>query len=369
MVMKSYKNFSEILLGMAIFYQIFITSYWQTVYTSHIWQGIGYFIYLILSFIMLFFFYKRKFKLNQLLYFFICIMITIVFLVKGDSYIVTLFLIGSYVLILNVEEVLKVYFVSVLTAFSIVAMLSLAKVFPLTTADGILVFGFRNQNTAGFYIALVFIIYLTLRWQLRNTVTIILGLVLSFFLIKALNDFTAASIILVDILFYVLDKSFHAIYKWTLVRWLIVASPILLTAITFWIGFNYTRYSILSTLNVIFTSRPMIWNYYLTQYPLSFFGTNIGEVTFNTIGNGAFDGAYAYYALVHGMFVFCIIIIILTKSLITVSKSNNVKMISLMMTLIVAAFSENIPFTGFQSPLLPIAILISVMDNRILRFK
>lgn len=348
------------ILSLTIFYQIVLTSSWETIYTSRIWNYIGYFLYVILFLTLFFVIFKVQLPKKQMLIFLVFFSMMACYVALGNLYVATSFLIGLYIFMLGYKDVLKAYFIAILAGISVVSLLVFLKILPIQNSLGFTAFGFKNQNSFGFYLAVMYLIYIVLSWDSARFIAILVGMLLSAFMVFILQDGTALIMLISMMLFLIFKKLVKRLIELKFFRLLIYLVPTFFTVLTFWVGNNYGRNYWVTKLDEIFTSRPVIWHYYLTNYQFNLFGKDLSDIT---AFKGAFDGAFLYYPLVNGILVSIIILFALTRSLKILTIEQNLAVLSMFLVLLLAAFSENSPGVFYQSPLLPLAFMFATVGK------
>ncbi|ANK62508.1 hypothetical protein AYR56_10135 [Loigolactobacillus backii] len=365
-------KFLQIILGIIVFYQFFIGSYWSTINTSSVWKYVSYFLYALLALVWFFFFLRSKFSLKQLIFVCILLSLAIFFAFKQSSNVAVIFLVGLYSLNLNLRRLVSTYLYASLAAICFIATLSIFGVLPkVVNVLGInyMTLGFTNPNNTGMLLVTICLLTLTLEWEKRMPFFSILeSLFVGFFILKELQDSTAIIMLIGMFMLWLVSRSPINFYNWKIVRFVCTMLPIELTLIAFWIGNNFGKYYILNKLDSVFTSRPSIWHYYLNLYPLKLLGNQLQQVIsmgYNTtVGNGAFDGAYIVFPIMYGTLAFAIVLFILSFAMRTLLQIKDIALISLFIILLFSGFSENSLMYAFATPILPISFVLCSPDWR-----
>ena len=346
-------------LFMLIFYQVILTSMWQEEYTNKIWKLVGYAIYGVLLFLIIY----QVIKFHSLvekqiaLYLVVCGLIFFIYMYKGFLDIAIAFLVCASVVFINTSDLFKCYFLGISGGMVVVFLLAALSVLSNYNKRWIFSFGFKNPNTLGFYIILIFLMVLYLVDKKMNVLATAAFVLILFFLKIELHDVTAMMILFVGYFCYVFSGFGKKLLKFSIVKWTITVVPLILTVVTYWVGLNYYNYSWMYKLNNIFTSRPIIWNYYLNSYPLRMTGTVIPKDL--RVSRGAFDGAYLYFPMIKGLLPFAFILILAIFALYKTTKNNEYFLTVILVLMLVFAFSENTPFIVHQSPLIPLVALLA----------
>jgi len=346
----------DLVFTLSIFFEIFLTSSWQILHPGLIWKSIGYSLYIFILFLLIMDFFFRKGTLSQILFLAISIILIFFFIVKINIQFAILVLFCGCAAFMDEKKLLKIYFIGMGTAVIIIVFLSCLNVLPLYSQQGLLSFGFRNPNTLGFYLLVLFLIYLCLRENNNNFLPTIIFFVFSVICVYLLDDYTAFAAMFFSFFLYSFKKFGKKLSQYGLFKIIFPFLPWVLLTLSVWIGVNYYNYSWMERLNGIFTNRPILWNYYLTRFPPNLFGNDIPD-NISFIG-GAFDGSYVYYLIVYGFFFFALMLILVSLGIYKANKKGDYTLQILITVLIITAFSENSPFVAIQSPLMPLCVLL-----------
>ncbi|MGA3272549.1 hypothetical protein ACA610_16585 [Lactiplantibacillus pentosus] len=297
---------------------------------------------------------------RQLTFYFFMFIVTLL-CIKNSSAITFFFLVAFSSISLSIKGILKTYFYAVLCSIIVVILIASFR-FTTFFYQGIVTLGFLNPNTLGFYIALLSLIYMYLRWDFMNWKDWMLMIVIVLFCFKYLLDYTAVFMIAGMLLLNLVIRGIPFLSKSLIIKMLVIIVPLALTMLTFWLGENYGRFNFISEVNQVTSMRPQIWHYYLMNYPIKPFGQLLND-NFLFIMNGqtVFDGTYLIFPLEHGWVIFGLFVILTTVSLRKLIKVNNWALISVYLMLLFSGFSENCLMNYYQSPLflLVVAVIFS----------
>ncbi|MGE9862260.1 hypothetical protein ACQQ90_06470 [Limosilactobacillus reuteri] len=231
------------------------------------------------------------------------------------------------------------------------ALLSLIGLAPfINTRTGVLTLGFANENGLG---AALEILAISLIFEVKKGKLILsksyyrwgfLIFVVLFDLI-IINDNTAVLTILILLIILLLKK---VIIRSALVKVMVSVLPLAISSFAIWIGIHYnSTISWMYKLNEAVTQRIFIWNYYFNNYPIQWMPSN--WIYNKQIYWGFFDGAYAYFVIDKGILLTVILILglIICNVRLIISKKWN--LLSIMIALEIAGFSENIVITYYLS--------------------
>lgn len=155
--------------------------------------------------------------------------------------------------------------------------------------------GFNHPNAFGTFLTTIFMILSFLYYQKHKFKIFVVGV---FFLIInfIVGADTAAAGILLLLIIFILPLKFTKIYKLTYIL------PTVLTFFSLWLAYTNTS-NVATFINRIISSRPDVWNAYVTQYPINLFN-HLPQVNtsgyFSILGNGVLDGSYIYVLIYWG---------------------------------------------------------------------
>lgn len=352
----------DLVFTITIFSQAFLGSYWSEIHTSLIWQACSYGLFALLGVVTFIEFVATSHTWQELLAFSFLALMLLLFIFKKDINMILIFLFCAAGMLMSIERILRVYLAGISLGIVSVLLACFFNILPLTNEEGLKSFGFVNPNTLGAYLFFAYAIFLLKCKHRFRVISVSMYFIFSVFILFVLEDYTAflmCSLFSILVLSARFEKNLLNLW---IVKWILAFLPVALTYLTFWIAKNYYTYFWMVKLNDLFTSRPILWNFYYSNFPPTIFGTELPE---NIIfGHGAFDGAYIYYPIVHGILPFSIIMLILIAGTYMSAKQRNVFILIFLVVLIIFAFSEGIPFRVTQSPLLPISVLVCVMGKR-----
>lgn len=357
------KKVIDFILTILIFYQVFITSSWQIIHPEPIWKFLGYIFYLFLFLMIIFELVEQKIYGGRLLFCIFCLFLSFCYFYKANIWCGVLFLFCAASILIDADNLLTDYFNGIGLSFLCIIFLTLFKILPYYNEYGLISLGFRNPNTTGFYLLVLFLIYLYKQKGQNKLTVFVLLLILLFIAFEILEDQTVFAMLILSFLLYILIPVWGKLNDFWLFRILLFLFPILLTVITYWIGKNYLNFSWMERLNDTFTNRPIIWNFYLSQFPPSLFSTSLSDNI--NFFDGAFDGSFLYYPTMYGLLFFGLILYFACKSLFLVSKEKLCLLEIILLILLLTAVSENSPFVVTQSPLVPLFTSVMVMKESV----
>ncbi|MDR7925265.1 hypothetical protein RIU76_11275 [Latilactobacillus sakei subsp. sakei] len=244
---------------------------------------------------------------------------------------------------MNTQDILSSYLIGIYLGTTGAIILSLIQVLPIKDSFGTIVLGFKNPNTIGYYFAMIAMIQIMIKKGNYKILNFIVYITAIYFNIKFFGNETAIMMMLLFILVYILFNYMRIFDKNWIITLCLGALPFILFFIALYLGNNYGEYNYIEKINKIVTSRPVIWHYYLTNYPLSLFGNDVQIYTNGlayTVGQGAFDGAYIYFPILNGILPFIIALFGLSISNVYLYKSRNFILLTLFIVLEISGFSE-----------------------------
>lgn len=216
----------------------------------------------------------------------------------------------------SARKIVKVSSFALITTMTLAVMLSLLGLLPESgTASKsifsnyqeiVYFFGFSHPNAFGTFLAMIFISFMFLFYKKHKWIMSML-FVMVFTTDIAVGAGTAMVSVLVVFLISILPIKLDGIAaKVTYVL------PLGLTAFALWLSY-YNSSSVGMVVNEKISSRPNVWNAYISQYPIKLFNNPIQVNTdgyFGILGNGAFDGSYIYVLIFWGIMALIVYIVI-----------------------------------------------------------
>lgn len=350
----------DLVLILTIFYHVFLTSYWTMSHTGEIWSQIGFGFVILLAFIACINFLGEKFTAKKFwLAFFIGCLVVFCFY-KRDIDMVKFFIICFASIQMDRSRILQSYFTGIIMGILFVLSLFLLGILPKVNDDGLLSYGFRSPNSLGFLLFVLFGIFIVF-FHTKKYFILLIFIVLLPFLYFKLEDHTAAILLTLNYFLYLFNPLWKKVINLRISKWVFLLLPLFLTYISIWIGQNYYTYYWMQKLNGVFTSRPALWNFYLSNFPITKFGVKLPENI--NFGHGAFDGAFVTFPILNGYVIFVIMLILLSIGLFYLSKNKNAFLLSFVLVMVIFGFSENAPFINLYSPLFPLCLAVIVEDK------
>lgn len=296
-------------------------------------------------------------KMRQLIFWLVIILLIVVnfyFIKQFKSTIIyqLIFLLIIPASEIEFEKIVKVHMYAILSATFFVVLLSLMDYLPKSGSQSTVLFsayqntvysyGFNHPNGLGFLIIISGIEYTFLhkeRFSLSVIIIDIVAIILAFLLGADTSVFGGVIVLFGYILS--LNKAVVIIKK---TNKIVMIIPITLVLFSFWVT-HQPGTLIYQTVNKIVSSRPDLWSYYLQNFKISMFGSNVAlnlnAGPTSTFGNGILDGSYIYQPLYFGWFGLFLFLISL-YSLYLMRKTTNFKLyIYLFVAFSLMAFPEN----------------------------
>lgn len=213
-------------------------------------------------------------------------------------------------------------------------------------------FGFSNQNTTSFFLALFLILliihrskpYGNFRLSLENICFLLIGLVLN---IVFFNDLTVSIFLIVFLTLNLISPKF---FDLKITKFLVIIVPFLLIFLTLFLANNYNPLvNWMVKCNDLLSGRLNIWNYYFSRMPIQLISHNelfvISWGINYTPHQGAFDGSYAYLLYVFGYLFSALYVCGLSLCNYKLIKYKKYSIFVLLIALELVGFSENQMFS------------------------
>lgn len=347
-------NLIDLFLFFTIFYHVFISSYWLNVHDSIVESAIGFALPGVLGIVSFLTIFKGKLPFKDLIIPGIILVFALLSVVTVNMDMLKFFIICLATSQMDKSRILKTYFWGISLAVVFVIVLCFFKILPMINNDDFVAYGFRSPNSVGFYLLLLFGLYLILARSKNWLITFGLFVLLAYSTFFEMEDHTAFLLLFLMYFLYVLRGIGKIIIRWKPIKWLIMLFPLLFTLITFWLGSNFFNYHWMIRLNNYFTSRPANWNYWLTNFDFSPFGMKVPtDVTF---GHGALDGAYFTFPLFNGYLAFAVVLFVISIGCYKITKNHEYLLLVFVVVLLIFSISENGAFKDLYCPLIPLCL-------------
>lgn len=344
----------DLFLFLTIFYHVFISSYWLNLHDSILESAIGFALPGLLGIVSFFTMLKNKKSYQDLLIPGIILIFVVLSVIIVNINMLKFFIICLATVQIDKNRILKTYFYGIGAAVIGVFVLCLLKVLPMINDDAFITYGFRSPNSIGFYLLLLYGIYLILSQSKHWLVNLGLFILLAYVTFLEMEDHTAFLLLFMIYFLDILRPIGQWVVKWPIIKWLMALVPLFFTGITFWIGNNFFNYHWMIRLNKYFTSRPANWNYWMTNFDFSLFGMKIPtDVTF---GHGALDGAFFTFPLFNGYLIYLAVLLVLSIGIFNITKNQEYVILVFVLTLLVFSISENGAFKNLYCPLIPLCL-------------
>lgn len=357
--MPSFRDIYKYLFVLNIAYQIIFNSSWRYTYTNKVWLYLDYSFFAVVFIMAIFQFFFRKYTLKRLLYFCFLFVIGLVGLKFRNVSIMLVVLYSFYVYFMDYREIITSFFYGTLLGVVSVSFLAILGLLPMhDNIKGFLVLGFRNPNTLGFYMIMLIMEYVLLKWDKPNRIMWFVYGAISFFEVFIIKDSTAFVMSIVFLLLFLIFRFKPVILANKGIRIFLTLLPVILTAVSLYLASTFGQSVRTLKWNILLTNRLYIWNYYFQNYPPQLFPQKIEVVTnwiVNTPGNGAFDGAYIYFLIYNGYFFAGVFIALFCYFIWNCFKYARYDVLIMTITIIVSGFTETIMFSSYQSPVILMA--------------
>lgn len=341
-------------LFFTIFYHVFISSYWLNIHDSIIWSAIGFILPGILGVLSFFELFKNNMSTDEYILPGIILFFVVLSAVTLNIDMLKFFIICLATSQMDKIKILKTYFLGVVSSIIFVMVLCLFKVLPMINNDDFVTYGFRNPNSIGFYLLMLFGICLVL--GITRSIFLNLGLfvVIAYTTFFEMEDHTAFILLFLLYFLYIFQFVGKKVIQWQPVKYFIFLIPYMFTLLTFWIGSNFFNYRWMITLNNYFTSRPANWNYWMTNF--DFLPLGIKMPTNVTFGHGALDGAFFTFPLFNGYLFFISVLLIISFGIFRMAHNQEYLLLIFILILLLFSISENGAFKNLYCPLVPLCL-------------
>lgn len=352
------RRLNALIFGMIIYYQIVLNSGWNYLDTISLFKFIGYALYLIALVQCSVRMWRCSLSVKQFCAIGAYALLMVLFLAQGNLSVASVFVMGMLALFLTVDDVMDAFLWAIVLGMVTAFGLTLIGVLPVYNTDiNFWVFGFKNPNNVGYYLTVIFGLLLVKQWRRPTWALAIYFVTITMIDWFWVEDRTAVLVSMVLVALRMISAILPRFFEWRWSRFLITASPFLLTVLTVVIGKLYGVLDIISALSKVFTSRPAIWHFYMQNFSPKLFGSNIhGEIT---AFRGAFDGVFLYYPMTNGIIVTLLFLSLISGLLYFLLKAKRYDVVCFILGLLLFSFSENAPFFIYSSPLLELAFLVA----------
>lgn len=349
----------QVIMGIIIFYQIIMNSAWITIDTNPWWKIAGYLLYAVLLAYIAVEAWTFRFSPAQFFSELLMLGFLGIYMLLGNLTVVIVFLFAMAASFFPLRELIDVYLYGMSAGFLTVFVASLLGALPMLQLEkGFWVFGFKNPNVTGFYLIVILLLLLVKYWNRVGLKLLFFAFLISVFCAVYLEDWTALLTLIAALLMWLIDRIWPKFAYLKVNQILLKLTPFLLTALSLFIAWGWSHLEAVRKLNRVFTARPDIWNHYVTTSSPRLFGSSLPDQL--TYADGAFDGAYIYYPIANGIVLTLLVLIALCVALHFMLKERQTPYIVLILALLIFAFSENPSFFAFQSPLLPMALVLGL---------
>lgn len=257
-------------------------------------------------------------------------------------------------------QVIKGYYLANMVCLVITFLLSLVGLSPMRNVmDGVISFGFANENTLGLFTLLISLFYVLELFTLkRETRYFYEKMIFIVFFILLNNFITGDRTVIIVFLFFIL---FIGIFKLKnkfftfIIKFFGTVCPILLTYMSYLFSKNYDNSNFYYLLNNLLSNRMYMWNWYYHRIPISWYPSYLKIDQFNFWGT--IDGSYAYLIFQSGLVTTLIVCLLLVYCNFLLLKNNENYIFCLLISLEIGALSEDI----LQSPAIVLVMTFAIL--------
>ncbi|MDG4982424.1 hypothetical protein OGZ39_12340 [Lactococcus lactis] len=220
---------------------------------------------------------------------------------------------------MRLKRLIKLHFFALVTAMIAVIGMSLIGMLPRSGQVSSVLFS-NYQNTVYFYgfnhpnmfgmllvvLGIEAIVVNLMKKQRNNFIFLVVAIIFS----AIIGAGTATMGGIIFIISYFVIKLIEN-KNWYKILSLTAFIPIILASFAFWITTQLGT-PLFNFINGHVQSRPALWTYYLQNFPIKNFGTNVMTSTtigLSTYGNGILDGAYIFLTMFFGRFALVLFIL------------------------------------------------------------
>lgn len=257
-------------------------------------------------------------------------------------------------------QVIKGYYLANMICLVITSILSLLGLSPIrNVVDGVISFGFANENTLGLFTLLISLFYTLEIFVLKRETRYFYWKIIFIVFFVLLNNFVTGdrTVILVFLVFIFFIGIFKLKNKFLIfiLKFFGTACPIFLTYISYFFSKNYDSSNFYYSLNNLLSNRMYMWNWYYHKIPISWYPSYLKIDQFDFWGT--IDGSYAYLIFQSGLVTTLIVCLLLVYCNILLLKNNKNYIFCLLISLEIGAFFEDI----LQSPAIVLVMTFAVL--------
>ena len=257
-------------------------------------------------------------------------------------------------------QVIKGYYLANMVCLVITFLLSLVGLSPMrNVVDGVISFGFANENTLGLFTLLISLFYVLELFTLKRETKYFYEKIIFIVFFILLNNFiTGDRTVIIVFLFFIL---FIGIFKLKnkffifIIKLFGTVCPLLLTYMSYLFSKNYDNSNFYYSLNNLLSNRMYMWNWYYHRIPISWYPSYLKIDQFNFWGT--IDGSYAYLIFQSGLVTTLIVCLLLVYCNFLLLKNNENYIFCLLISLEIGALSEDI----LQSPAIVLVMTFAIL--------
>lgn len=355
----AFRQLYALIFALNIFYQVIFNSSWRSASITNTWKYLGYILLAIALFMIIMRVILGRYTLTRLLYTFLLLVLSLIFILNNNLAVAMVFILSSYVFFMDYEEVIRYFFITTLVGLVLVVLLSLVGILPRFNENGLLSLGFRNPNTTGFYAAITSMEFFLFRNDRKKYLVWLYYIVMLLINILLLKDSTAVIMQAIFLILYILYKGIPHIFKNRVIYFLCTIFPLMISSAAYYIATSVSKGINISAINSFLTYRPNIWSYYLVNYPPNLFMQSIQLDTSgftNIPGHGAADGAYIFFLINNGWIIYIVFLLLICRLIFISLKNDNFLLLIFILTLVASGFTEGLVFSAYQSPIILFAV-------------
>lgn len=269
---------------------------------------------------------------------------------KGVVAFTVFIILGIYLISVDDVDILNVYRWTVTIGLICCVVLSVIGITPLFSNEGLVTFGYNNQNS----IALYFITATMLWIRSIKSIMLMFIYVIAVIIECVILNFYWHNVTGIWMLIgYIGLLAFLKMQAWKYVKFLGMIVPVLCFLFVVGVGHYYSEISGLESFNEFLNQRPLIWNEYLSKAGFNIFGasTDVKEAFF-----GPIDGAYLSMLLQFGIIWTIFVLFSLCRLNFVLGKQKNWEMLALAIIMEISGISEGRLMVIYATPIAVLAI-------------
>lgn len=302
---------------------------------------------------------SKRYKIWQIIVMFILLGIS--FLGKGTVALTLLILVGLFVIHITDKDIMEIFRISLTLDVIASVLMSICRITPLYSKEGMVTFGFVNQNGIAFYFAIATILWIRKARSIGSILLATVAVCIEATIMYFYWSCQTGALILVGFwaLFLLLK-----INAWRALKYVLTLTPLIFFLFVITVGAAYSEVNGLDGLNESLNERPFIWNQYITNAGFRYFGASI-DVTEAEFG--PIDGTYLATPLEYGIVWIVFLILALIRLNLILGKNKQWDILALAIIMEISGASETKLALIYGTPVIILSIKYICQDSRLRR--